>query len=166
LVCAAHEIIHALFRARGHRGLLFDLAIIPKDMRQKWGSGLKKAANFLKHARDDINGVYDFKPINNEIILLVCCVGLRRMGEPAAVEDSAIIYWNLLHFPERLTVSEADLTRQVPVSRVAKLRKLDRHEFLQAFEDAWRVGARPVATIGPSPSKTAGDPNSGGPEVA
>ncbi len=148
LASAAHEIIHALFRARGLKNLLFDLDVIPKDMRQKWGSGIRKSANFLKHARDDLNGTYDFTPTNNDMILLVCSIALQRMKEPQSVEESSIIMWHLAHFPELLGVTlEGLVAGGVTPRAVAGIRKMERKEFFDHCETLWAKGIRSRAVF-------------------
>ena len=148
LASASHEIIHTLFKARGLKQLLFDIEIIPKDERQKWGSHIRKSANFLKHARHEIDGEFNFAPSINDTILLVCSVALQRMKEPQEVEFSAIIFWHLVHYPEALSnTSDSLVEGGVTLEALAGLRKIESHEFLEHFETAWAKGTRPRATF-------------------
>jgi hypothetical protein len=148
LVAAAHELIHTLFRARGNKGLLFDTPHVPKANRQKWTHTLRKPPNFLKHAQHDLDEVLEFRPVSNNMVLLMCCVGLGRMGEPVELEHSALIYWFVLHQPELFFLK--DEVSEISAESIDSLRKVSRAEFLEVFTDNWRQGHRPAPILQPA----------------
>jgi hypothetical protein len=141
LAAASHDIIHFLFRERGHRGLLFDqIGLAPAD-RQKWASQLKAAANFFKHGRYDPKGSIEFDPILNELLMLASCTGLLRIGETLEGTEVAFIFWTFLRYPEGFDSWFGGKLRDLPeLEALKKVAGDDRQMFFLTFTKAWESG--------------------------
>jgi hypothetical protein len=142
LASASHEIVHALFRAKGLKGLLFDSPIVRPEKRSIWSGLLKTSFNFFKHARHDDGTVLDFHPGINEIILTACCKGIREIGSPVAVEELAFIYWAFFTQSELFDLPETGetLLQDPKVQAIQKLVPHGRHVFWREFKTAWDKG--------------------------
>jgi hypothetical protein len=92
LVSAAHEIVHTLFRRKGLNGPLFDHPVIPVEDRPIVGKIITSAAVAFKHARHDPDGITEFDPTSNEILIYTCINGLWRMREPYELYESAFVF--------------------------------------------------------------------------
>jgi hypothetical protein len=137
LVSAAHEIIHTLFRRKGLKGLLFDNPGIPDEIRTDFAAAVVSAANQFKHARHDPDGVTEFAPAFNDYLLWICVSGLWRMGEPFAVEETAIVIRLLVERPlwvvsllgSNLPAGDTENTRQ--------FFEMTKHQFLEKLVLYW-----------------------------
>jgi hypothetical protein len=142
LASASHEIIHALFRSKGLKGLLFDSPIVRPEKRSVWSGLLKMSFNFFKHARHDDGAVLDFHPGINEIILTACCKGIREVGSPVAPEELAFMYWAFFTQPGSFDMGEAReaILQDPKVQAIQKLVPYGRQVFWREFKDAWDKG--------------------------
>jgi hypothetical protein len=138
LAYAAHEIIHAIFRSRGFKGLMFDSPRVRKDKRGMWSKTIRKAPNWFKHARDDLHGSFEFETGLNELLLGITAAALVRMGEPQTVEGAAIGWWMYLHHPDLFI--EDGFLKSLDVQVVEGLKRAGRSEFFEAFTQAWGRG--------------------------
>jgi hypothetical protein len=100
LVAAAHEIIHAIFKRRGQEDLLFDNLRVKDEHRNAWIASIRRNANFFKHADRDPDGVLDFDPSVNDMHMLYCIIGLKRMGEDTTFEERVFMYRFFLEYPD------------------------------------------------------------------
>lgn len=131
LVYAAHEIIHRLFRLRGHRDLMFDSAVVKDEYRGEFARYLKEDANFFKHAKTDATAERTFNPLANDLFLLVSLVGLHRMGEPLGDEEGAYWLWLSIHHSKWF---HQDLIKNAfPDDRLDQLRQIKRRDFFEAY---------------------------------
>lgn len=138
LAFAAHEIVHGVFKARGFKGLLFDAVSIQKANRQKFSHGFSKVAGFLKHARNDPFCTIEFNPSTSEPLMIAAACGLRHMGEPVAMEESALVHWLLINRPEMINVEA--VAAFLPTDGMEEVRAVSRGDFLRTFDQFWRDG--------------------------
>jgi hypothetical protein len=140
LASAAHEIVHALFKKKGLKGLVFDTPYIRPASRQRWASGLKKPANFFKHAHnEDTDASYEFDPTLSIVMMAACCKGLMNIGEPISMEALALTYWTLFANPSAFGVSE-EFRQHPKVQFIQKLAAKGREVYFREFEEAYRTG--------------------------
>jgi hypothetical protein len=138
LAAAAHEIIHALFRRKGLRGLMFDSDLMKPDARQKIARDLKRPANFFKHAKDPNETEFTFDPHWTELFMLTCCKGLREMGEVLGPEETALIYWFLFTRPDALP--HPGIAKSPQIKAVEQMVTHGPSVFFREFREAWRLG--------------------------
>lgn len=133
LVCAAHEILHRLFRNKGFNDLLFDSTIIKPEYRKAYASLLKSGANFFKHAPQDgtDEGPFTFTPSMNYMFIVMSVAALQRMGETLNHEELAVTYWLQCVKPELFTEDPSNKT--VAVEIAAQVRQMTRSEFFSDF---------------------------------
>lgn len=80
LLFASHEILHTLFRQRGHEHLMFDSPAVRPQYRKEWATALREAGTFFKRARADPTSTLEFNRNLNEMYLLFSIYGLNQMG--------------------------------------------------------------------------------------
>jgi hypothetical protein len=91
---AAHEIVHALYRQKGLKGLMCDTPRVVPELQQKWASSLKSHSTFLSTgATSRVMPIIEFDPIWSQTTMMACCKGLTKMGVPAEGEWLALTYW-------------------------------------------------------------------------
>jgi hypothetical protein len=123
LICAAHGIIHSVFRKRGFKNLFFDSDHFKEEYRSLIMKTFKSKASFFKHAQYDPDGEIEFNSEINVAVICICIEGLLRMGEGLTLIERA--YWNWIwlscpdFFPEpkgseRLPVEFRELFRTMP----------------------------------------------------
>lgn len=158
IVAASHELIHNLFRHRGLSGLLFDSPVLKEEYRSEAMKKLKEPATFFKHAQRDPNGVLEFHPGLNELLLLTCINALTRMGEPACIETAALNWWTWVNHPG---LFQPDVAHdKVPPDILKELRDTQRGAFLEACRELWKlgrmVGQPNSAVVEPEPPTSSG----------
>jgi hypothetical protein len=136
LVSAAHEIIHTLFKRRGLKGLLFDNATIPDEIRTEFAAAVVSAANDFKHARHDPDGITELAPEFNDFLFWICVSGLWRMGEPFALEETAIIIWLLVQRPRWIVLIAGDRAPAEP-ENTREFRQMTKDEFFKKLILYW-----------------------------
>lgn len=142
LLAASHEIIHRLFRLKGHRGLIFDTDLVKDEYRKEWALSIKKAPSFFKHAeKETADATIDFNPGTNDALPMFLINALRTMGEDLGVEEWAYMRWLWVHEPDLFLSSAYPDT--LPVDAIETVRSLEKNEFFKLFEDLWRQGRRP-----------------------
>jgi hypothetical protein len=141
LASAAHEIIHTLFRRAGFRGLMFDAPYIKDEFRSQWAKLLKRHASFFKHAREDPDGVTVFDPATNFGLLAASAYGLRKLGEPLAVEDACFTFWLRVHRPTWF--ANQVMENGIPVNLFQRYGDIEIDDFFEMFESLWRQGKAP-----------------------
>ena len=140
LAYSSHEIVHRLYRDRGHSDLLFDAKNIKEQYRDRFSIALKKAANFFKHAKqgkeDKPDATIEFDPKLNEIFLYLSVYGLRKMGEPPTFEDFALYAYIATQNPG--WIPEAALKKHFDdksLKAFLGLKGVPKKEFFQALKD-------------------------------
>jgi hypothetical protein len=131
LVCAAHEIVHTLFKRRGLSGLMFDSTVIPDEHRSEFARAMKSYATFFKHAQRDPDGEITFAPVTNEYLLLFTVHGLSRMDESSHELEGAFVAWFYLrnpHYPAAQIMATA-----LAPETIEELRNLKKKEFLHTY---------------------------------
>ncbi len=140
LASAAHEIVHALFKKKGLKGLAFDTQYVKADKRQKWASDLKKPANFFKHAHnEDTNAAYGFDPRLTILMMAACCKGLMNIGEPISMEALALTYWTFFKNPGAFGASE-EFRKHPKIQFIEQLAAKSRDVYFREFAEAFRTG--------------------------
>jgi hypothetical protein len=140
LVSAAHEIIHALFRKKGLKGLLFDTPLVRRDARQSWSGIFKSPANFFKHAYNETaDAVIEFDPALSQLMMHACCKALRNLGEPISAEEFALTYWAFFSNPSAFP-GRAEFLKQPKVQVIEKLVAKGREVYFREFCAAFGRG--------------------------
>lgn len=135
LLFASHEILHTIFRIRGHKNLLFDNPNVNPMYQKEWAKKLTAAATFFKHARADPNAVIDFNPQLNEMFLLFSIFALREMKEELAPEERAFTHWTFVNRPEIMIERSYD---GIAIETIEELRGVSRKQFLENALSAYR----------------------------
>jgi len=140
LASAAHEIVHALYRKKGLKGLVFDTPYIRREHQQKWASNLKKPFNFFKHGRnEESDAAIEFDPHWNEVMMTACCKGLTDMKVPVAGEWLALTYWLLFTNPGAFAAHQR-LLQFAQVQALQKLAAKGREIYFREFMAGYRAG--------------------------
>lgn len=140
LASAAHEIVHALFKKKGLKGLAFDTPYVKADKRQHWASALKKPANFFKHARNEDTGAsYEFDPALSILMMSASCKGLMNIGEPISMEALALTYWMVFANPAAFGTSE-EFRKHPKIQFIQQLAAKSRDVYFREFEEAYKTG--------------------------
>jgi hypothetical protein len=144
LAYAAHEILRVMLKKRSPKSEhLFDLMPIKKEYRPMILEGLKKHANFFKHASRDPNETIEFNPGLSEIFILISVVALGGCGEAPGDEESAFMMWTQLHSPELLNPEGQKLLHdRVPIEALKDMRRVQKSEFLENWLQARALLAR------------------------
>lgn len=140
LAYASHEIIHKLFRRKGHSNLIYDTTALTVAERKKFTVYLKEGPNFIKHSNSGDPGErIMFSENNTDLLLIMSVVGLHRMGEKLNEIESTFMFWLYLHNPGWF-VGEEVLKKRAPVERIAELRRIKKI----AFPAAWATFKREI----------------------
>jgi hypothetical protein len=140
LASAAHEIVHALYRQKGLKDLMFDTHHIEPELRQKWSSSLKKPFNFFKHGRNEpSDAVIEFDPIWSEALMMACCKGLTNLGVPIEGEELALTYWIFFANPQVFGPNHRLLQFQ-QIQRLQQLAAKGREVYFREFMAGYRDG--------------------------
>ena len=115
---------------------MFDSDVIKDEYRSDWAKLIKNAATFFKHAQRDPDVELEFNPKTNWGLLMAGVQGLQKMGEPAGLEESAIVGWFMVHRPNWFRKTGGG--NFIPVDALDHLRTVDKNEFFQAYELIWR----------------------------
>jgi hypothetical protein len=149
LASAAHEIIHALYRQKGLKGLIFDTQHIRPDMQQKWASSLKKPFNFFKHGRNEPgDAVIEFETQWTVTMMMACAKGLTNMGEPPEMEILALTWWTFFHNPGAFFANQR-LLQYPKVQYLQQLATKDREVYFREFAAGWEAGAFAFGAVWP-----------------
>lgn len=139
LASAAHEIVHALYRQKGLKGLMFDTPHVVPELQQKWASSLKKPFNFFKHGRNEpSDAVIEFNPVWTEVMMMACCKGLTKMGVPVEGEWLALTYW--FFFTNRSAFGANQHLLQPQVQFLQQLAANGREIYFREFMAGYRAG--------------------------
>jgi hypothetical protein len=97
LAFAAYEIIHVVSKKRNpaRRDLLFDALAVKDEYRSEFNKAIKEHASFFKHANKDWDKSVEFAPILSILFLMGAAAGIRLMGEPQSIEETALMFWFL-----------------------------------------------------------------------
>jgi hypothetical protein len=140
LASAAHEIVHALYRQKGLKGLMFDTPRVVPELQQKWASSLKKPFNFFKHGRNEPSDtVIEFDPIWSQTTMMACCKGLIKMGVPVEGEWLALSYWTFFNNRGALGANQHLLQYQ-QVQFLQQLAAKGREVYFREFMAGYRAG--------------------------
>ena len=134
LAAATYEILHTLFRRRGLRGLIFDSDLVKDEHRAEWVKGIKAMAAFFKHADRDPDGVFQFNPFANEMLLFFSIKALEKMGEELGIEEGAFVQWIFVSRPDFLYEGAYDST---PANVIENFRNMGKLEFFKGYVE-WR----------------------------
>src|SRR5262245_37379835 len=101
LAYAAHEIVHAVSKARdpNRPDLFFDTAYVREDRRTEFNQIWRESANFFKHADRDPNGLVSFAPGMTEIFIYYAIYGLELCGESPLDEFTVFLLWMQISNP-------------------------------------------------------------------
>jgi hypothetical protein len=148
LLYAAHEIIHRIYRRAGHKDLLFDLdpeVTIPTDiettpeerqvLRNEFPIYLKTAANFFKHAERETNpdDSIVFSPNVNESFIVICLLGLERIGEKSDAFGRTFKFWHLIHGVYSPDDFQKAGIEPMPADTLQEWRRLNKREFFKRY---------------------------------
>jgi len=136
LLFASHEILHTLFRQRGHEHLMFDSPAVRPQYRKEWATALREAGTFFKRARADPTSTLEFNRNLNEMYLLFSIYGLNQMGEVIAQEEQAFMHWMFVNRPEVLNEGAYD---SYSIEQIEKLRGVSKKEFFHQAVIAYRI---------------------------
>lgn len=142
LAFAAYEVVHAVSKKRNkhRRDLLFDSDFIKDEYRSEWSILLKKEAYFFKHADRDPDAEIEFNPDVSWGFLLFAILGRELCGEPPSDEESAFLWWLQIHEPRLLTERGRKMVAdRVPVEILNDVRRLSKHKFFEAWNEARRL---------------------------
>jgi hypothetical protein len=140
LASAAHEIVHALYRQKGLKDLIFDTSRIAPEAQQKWASSLKKPFNFFKHGRNEpSDATIEFETQWSVTMMMACCKAFTKMGEPMEMEWLALTYWNLFSNPGTLFANR-HLLQNPKVQYLQQLATKGRETFFREFAAGWETG--------------------------
>jgi len=155
LAFAAHEIFDAVSKKRDpyRRDMLFDSALIKDEYRREFVSGLKKHANFFKHADHDSDAEIEFNPLLTEGFILFAILGRSLCGSPRSDEESTFSWWLQIHKPNILTENGRKMVAAaIPIDNLEYLRGLSKPDFFGVFH-----AARQLINSGrPSPAYVVG----------
>jgi hypothetical protein len=140
LASAAHEIVHALYRQKGLKGLMFDTPHVRPELQQKWASSLKKPFNFFKHGRNEpSDAVIEFNPQWTETMMMACCKAFTKMDIPVEGEWLALTYW--IFFANKGAFGANQHLLQYPqVQFLQQLATNGREVFFREFMACYRAG--------------------------
>jgi hypothetical protein len=140
LASAAHEIVHALYRQKGLKGLIFDTPHIEAEHRQKWSSFLKKPFNFFKHGHNEPSDAeIEFDPIWSEALMMACCKGLTNLGVPIEGEELALTYWIFFSNPGVFGANHR-LLKFPQIQFLQQLAAKGREVYFREFMAGYRAG--------------------------
>lgn len=132
LAHASHEVLHRIYRNRGLKDLLFDSTLIKDEHRAEFSISIKESANFFKHAKNEgETDISIFRTQRNDLYLLMSVIAIDRMKETRSDVEAAFIFWHFLHAPKWFPEDVAQ--NNIPIDRLAELKKLSRRDLLQAF---------------------------------
>lgn len=141
LASAAHEIIHALYRQKGLKGLVFDTPRVRPELQQKWASSLKKPFNFFKHGRNEPgDATIEFETQWTVTMMMACAKGLTNMGEPPEMECLALTWWTYFHNPGAFFANQR-LLQYPKVQYLQQLTTKGREVYFREFAAGWESGA-------------------------
>lgn len=104
LAMAAFRILRDLAKSRGLEHTL-DSMIESGMEKQFWGE-FSNAANFLKHADQDPNGILSaFSDDTNDKLLLIACTYYELLGNVWTLEMGALVLWYMSLHPDSLSHS-------------------------------------------------------------
>ena len=138
LAFAAYEIIHVISKKRNRtQGLLFDSHLIKDEYRGEWNKHLKGPANFFKHAKNDADGSIEFSATWPLMFILFSIAGLKACNEVLNDDESAFLFWVMVHKPNWLKGDAQQLLAdRVPVENLDRMRTLSKDLFFDAFKIA------------------------------
>jgi hypothetical protein len=140
LASAAHEIVHALYRQKGLKGLMFDTPRVAPALQQKWASSLKKPFNFFKHGRNEPgDAVIEFDPVWTQATMLACCKGFTKMGVPVEGEWLALTYWTFFT-NDRAFGANQQLLQHPQIQFLQQLAANGREVYFREFMAGYRAG--------------------------
>jgi hypothetical protein len=145
LAFAAYDVFHTVSKKRdpNRRDRLFDTDYIKDEYRRDWHDLIKKNAHFFKHADRDPDGVLDFNLANNEFFILFAITGRQLCGESHSHEESTLLWWMQIHKPHLLTEQGRKMVADhIPVDNLEHIRGLTKHEFFEAFRQAFLIQNR------------------------
>jgi hypothetical protein len=136
LLAASHEIIHRLYRNAGYKSLLFNSERIKPQFHGLWAKKIKEAPNFFKHIDRDGNDAapLKFNPELNEVLMIILCSAVRKIGYEETAETAAITWWKLAHDPELFLQAARD---SVPVDFIEDVKGMTKHKYFDAFQIIW-----------------------------
>ncbi len=141
LASAAHEIVHALYRQKGLKGLVFDTPQVAPALQQKWASSLKKPFNFFKHGRNEPGETtIEFETQWTVTMMMACCKGLTNMGEPPEMEWLALTYWLFFDHPGAFLANQ-HLLQNPKVQYLQQIAAKGREVYFREFAAGWKAGA-------------------------
>jgi hypothetical protein len=135
LAFAAHEIIHAVSKARdpSRPDLLFDSAYVREDKRKEFNDIFRESGNFFKHGDRDPHAVVKFAPGMTEIFFYYSGYGLELCGESPLDEFTVFLLWMQIHNPKLMTeTARVELAKRVDIEQLSHLRAMPKHEFFHA----------------------------------
>jgi hypothetical protein len=146
LAFAAYEIIHVISKKRNpNRGdLLFDSMLINDEYRDQFNLGIKKHANFFKHANKDGEAEVEFSPLLAEVFIFYAIAGREFCGEPSSIEESAFVWWIQIHKPDFLTKNGRKLVADLIPTGLDYIRSLSKRDFFHTFCEARRIRANSI----------------------
>jgi hypothetical protein len=151
LASAAHEIIHALYRQKGLKGLVFDTPYIRPDMQQRWASSLKKPFNFFKHGRHEPgDATIELETQWTVTMMMACAKGLTNMGEPPEMEILALTYWTFFNHSGAFAANQ-HLLQNPKVQYLQQLATKGPEVFFREFAAGWESGHLVFGATWPKP---------------
>jgi hypothetical protein len=145
LAFAAYEVLHAVSKKRNpyRRDLLFDSDLIKDEYRSQWAIRLKKEAYFFKHGDRDPDDEIEFNPEVSWGFILYATLARELCKAPPSDEETAFLWWLQIHEPELLTEEGRKfLADKVPVDALNQARSIPKHQFLEIWNEARRLGTR------------------------
>jgi len=137
LAFAAHEILHVICRRKGLRGLMFSNSHIKPEFQKEFDKFIKTDANFLKHARDDVESTKDFNTtMGLSFIIVSLFAGIVQLGESLTEIESDLVFWARIHMPHWFTDDVADYG--LPPDLLQNLMAMSRKELHQYLADLRR----------------------------
>jgi hypothetical protein len=138
LAAAAHEIVHTLFRRKGHKGLLFDSDVIKDEYRSEAAKLIKSSATFFKHAQKDPEAIIQFDPVINEALLFFATIGIRQIDQASGEEEEIFLHWLAIHRPDISAMGKI-FEERLPIETLQDVRSMNRRQY---FEEAVAVYRR------------------------
>jgi hypothetical protein len=137
LAYAAYEIAHVVSKRRSHtrHDLIFDSLKIKEENRAEFNTGIKKHANFFKHAKLDWDDSIELKPLFSVLFIMGAGAGLRLAGEPASTEESAFALWLFLHRPQWVGPGVCKVfEKQIPIEKLVRMKAIPKSRFLKSVK--------------------------------
>lgn len=140
LAYASHEVLHRLYKNKGHGNLLYDTMHLPKDKREEFVQKLKLAPNFFKHAKrsGEEEGGVQFSTMTTIMFLFFSVLAVKKLvGNKAALltdEELAFLAYCLIHEPSWFP--ENELKKGFAAYAEQQLVHIKRAEFIEAYVKA------------------------------